>query len=102
MELTFENNVLFLYLQFFLITFIVFLVISHNINSFILRVIHLIPSLANIAGNRKTIVSHVYRLASPYGSSMGSLFVSVDVHVIIIGLKLVYKIVIGNYNNTNK
>jgi hypothetical protein len=36
-----------------------------------------------IAGNRKTIVSHVYRLASPYGSSMGSLFVSVDVHVII-------------------
>ena len=45
--------------------------------------IPLIPSLANIAGNRKTIVSHVYRLASPYGSSMGSLFVSVDVHVTI-------------------
>jgi hypothetical protein len=64
-------------------------------------VIPLIPSLANIAGNRKTIVSHVYRLASPYGSSMGSLFVSVDVRqVYLIGLKLVCKIVIGNCNNT--
>jgi hypothetical protein len=41
-------------------------------------VIPLIPSPANIAGNRKSIVSHVYWLASPYGSSKGSLYVCVD------------------------
>jgi hypothetical protein len=41
-------------------------------------VIPLIPSLANIAGNRKSTVSHVYWLASLYGSSKGSLYVCVD------------------------